>query len=241
VKSNGVKRAFEDESRKSPDHDDMSSDGESSLADARMETDGDKDEEMNLQGHPPVEESDGEESVLQYSVFGEKKESSRRNVDTSKKPRRRSGPYGTDDDEALEPEQPKKPSKTRSGRTTRATQKVTAAAPSKPPAKKVKQTADVVRHIPGGLMEEEEEDEDEDQLATLPTRISRHSSRAGKGKAASVDTTDEMEGGVQTRRRSSRLSAAGSSGYVRAGSPELVSAPKTRRAGRPSAASKKKR
>ena len=264
VKSNGVKRAFEDESRRSPDHDDnASSDSESPQADVRVEPEGgDKryeDETTTRQARAPsIEESDDEDNkALQYSLFGAKKGSSKRNVDA---PKKKLGGHGhesyriDDEDESMEIyEQPereqKKPAKTRSGRTTRATQQKAAATMSlsKPPAKKAKQIKDVVRHIPGGLMEEDDDDDDEeeqDQVMALPTtRIPRNSSRAGvvkgKRKAPSVDNTDEMEVGVQTRRRSSRLTA-GSSGRI---SPEpVVVAPKTRRAaGRTSTASKKKR
>jgi len=265
VKSNGVKRAFEDESRRSPDHDDdVSSDSESPQADVEVEPErgegyGDKTTTHQARGALSIEESD-EDKSLQYSVFGAKKESSKRNMEVSKKKlgKHGHGSHGMDDEdedtEIYEREQ-KKPTKTRNGRTTRATQqKAAATAPlSKPPAKKAKQIKDVVRHIPGGLMEEDDDDDDddeedhEDQVTALPTtRIPRNSSRAGiakgKRKAPSVDNTDEMEvGGIQTRRRSSRLTAAGSSGRI-SPEPVVVVAPKTRRAGgRTSTASKKKR
>lgn len=246
VKSNGVKRTLEDESGRSPEHDGMSSGGDSPLSDVRMEPEREKDGEgkTTQPDNPPGEETDEEDTALQYSVFGAKNESPKRNASISKKIRGQNGSFRMDEDEFMEnhePERQKKPTKTRSGRTMRATQKAVAV-PSKPPAKKAKQAKGVVRHIPGGLMDEDEdEDEQEDQLTILPTRISRQSSRAGKGKSASVDTTDEMERGVQTRRRSSRLSAAGSSGSIRGASPEAVIGSKTRRAGRPSAASKRKR
>ena len=247
VKSNGMKRAFEDEELgKSPDDGEASLNGKSPVIEVADGDDG-YDAEPTTQDRRSdlVEESDDEDTGLQYSVFGAKKESLNRIVD-SRKIAGRTRSHRLDEDDGMEsrePEPSKKPIKTQSGRTRHAKQTTSTipTVPSKPPSKKVKQAKEIARHIPGGLIEDEDDDEDgedEDQVSSLPTRTSR-SIRGGKGKAGSVGMMDESEGGVQIRRRSSRLSAAGSSGSVRAASLEFV-APKTKRTGRTSTAAKKR-
>jgi len=252
VKSNGVKRAFEDEPARSSDREGTPAEAVSGALNVGTGREGD--EAIGYQGETrgrksaSADDSD-DENVLQYSVFGAKGESSSRNVDITKKTTRQKTPpgaYGLDDmedDQGLESQ--KKHGRTRSGRTTRATQKVGDTASSKPPAKKKRQAKEKeVRNIPGGLMEDDDDEpneEHEDQIAPLPVRMSRSNrSAGGKRKSLSADTTDEMEG-IQTRRRSSRLTAAGSSASMRGVSPEPAPLPRTKKTSRSSTTSKKKR
>ncbi len=234
MKSNGVKRAFEDDTNKSPDAPEI---------DVDMDVEP-GDESFGQQETKQGQKSDEEENLLQYSVFGTKSRSPKRVGEVSKKKARQKTPPGSfgmdeeDTNEDLESDRQKKTVKTRSGRPTRATQKTVTATSSKPPAKRARQSSDkdLTRSIPGGLMEEDEDEdneEQEDQIAPLPARKSRLS-RA----KSSADTADEMEGGVKTRRRSSRLSATGSGGSNRGLSPELTVAPKARKSGK---TTKKKR
>jgi len=237
VKSNGVKRAFEDDTNKSPDTPELGVDMDVELADESFER------QETKQG----QEGDDEEDLLQYSVFGTKSRSPKRVGEVSQKKARQKTPpgsFGMDEEdiyEDLESDRQKKTVKTRSGRSTRATQKTATATSSKPPAKRARQSSgkDLTRSIPGGLMEEDEDEgneEQEDRIAPLPAR----NSRLSRAKS-SVDTTDEMEGGVKTRRRSSRLSATGSAGSNRGLSPELSVAPKSRKSGKTNTGTKKKR
>ena len=252
VKLNGVKRAFEDESARNSDLEERPAGAKSAALDVDKGRDDDEvmeyQEETRGRKSASVDNSD-DENVLQYSVFGAKNESSSRNVDTTRKATRQKTPPGAymddmEEDQGLE--SPKGHRRTRGGRTTRASQKVADTTSSKPPAKKTKQTKEKqVRNIPGGLMEDDDDEEHEDQIAPLPapvrtSRSNRAGGGGGKRKSLSVDTTDEMEG-IQTRRRSSRLTAAGSSASMRGVSPEPPPLPRTKKTNRSSATSKKKR
>ena len=255
VKLNGVKRAFEDEPTRNSDREESPA-GAAKSAALNVDKERDDDEVMGYQEetqgrkNTSADDSD-DENVLQYSVFGAKTESSSRNVDATRKATRQKTPPGAymddmEDDQGLDSQKGHRRT-TRGGRTTRASQKAVDTASSKPPAKKTKQTKEKqVRNIPGGLMEDDDDEEHEDQIAPLPppvrtSRSNRSAAGGGKRKSLSADTTDEMEG-IQTRRRSSRLTAAGSSASVRGVSPEPPPPlPRTKKTNRSSATSKKKR
>lgn len=90
-----------------------------------------------------------------------------------------------------------------------------------PAAKQVTRTKrvkdqDLGRSLPGSLMDEEEEEEEEDYVAPLraPSPPKRPLRKARSSTASDLGQDDT---GVQTRRRSSRLSTAGS---AHGGSPE---------------------
>jgi hypothetical protein len=188
----------------------------------------------------PDEKEDENVNVLQYSVFSEERKkppssrvSSRKSASATK------APPGTfmSDDEAMDQDHEaerddEEQARAKRGRTTRTTRAIKET--SIPPAKKLRQTRskDLSLSIPGGFNQEQEEEEDEVAPLRVPSPVRRPIRKSRS--SASVDPIEETEG-VQTRRRSSRLTTTGS---VNGGSPEPPSkARKTTRAG----AAKKKR
>ena len=258
AKTNGVKRAFEEDAHKSPEPVELTANPAGVSMDMDTEKEDDSFEQEPERGRKSnvTENTDDEENGLQYSVFSSKaKQAAPKSSSTaSKKAAKQKAPpgsFGSDHEDAVDEdhdvEHKKSISRTRSSRPTRASkaQPAPAPAPSKPPAKKARQSKgkDLSRSIPGGLMDEDddEEHEEEDEVPPLPaprapSPVSRSRPVRKARSSVSVDTADEMEG-IQTR-RSTRLTK-GASGSVHGGSPEPP-APKTRKSGRASTSKKKR-
>ncbi|PPR04583.1 hypothetical protein CVT24_012011 [Panaeolus cyanescens] len=235
-KTNGVKRSFPEELNHSPEpHEPL---------DLDMETDNEGKVEKDLPNgkqNGAAHDHDADEgNALQYSVFSNQKQApiAAQPPPAKISSKMKSPPPGSlmSDDDAMDEDQEEEPKPTsRSSRTTRKSVATSSKSQpvQKPPAKKARQSKKPVsRSIPGGLMDEDdiggdEDGEEEDQVAPLrvpsPPPATTSAPRRGVRKsrsAASVDTTDEMEG-IQTRRRSSRLTTTGS---VNGGSPEQPAA-----------------
>lgn len=239
-KTNGTKRAFEEDHTRSPERPNQNISTQS--GDVDMDIDAQK-ESVSLvkdkrkgrkSGSQAVDdEKDENGNVLQYSVFAEGKKRPSSRVSSKKSASTTKAPPGTfiSDDEAMdqdheEERDDEEQARTKRGRTTRTTRAIKET--SNPPAKKLRQTRskDPSLSIPGGFNQEQEEEEDEVAPLRVPSPARRPIRKSRS--AASVDPTEETEG-VQTRRRSSRLTATGS---VNGGSPEPPSkARKTVRAG----------
>lgn len=233
-KTNGVKRSFPEELNHSPERPEH--------RDSDMETDNEgkstKETSNGKQNGAAHHDDVDEGNTLQFSVFGAQKPTPAAPQPPPPKPpsKMRSPPPGSfmSDEDAMdedrEQEEPKPASRGRGTRKAAAAASAKSQAAEKPPAKKARQSKKPVsRSIPGGLMDEDdigggdEDGEEEDQVAPLrapsPPPVTASAPKRGVRKsrsAASVDTTDEMEG-IQTRRRSSRLTTTGS---VNGGSPE---------------------
>ncbi|KIM46978.1 hypothetical protein M413DRAFT_440532 [Hebeloma cylindrosporum] len=222
-KTNGTKRAFEEDHTRSPERpnqnistqpDDVDMEVDAQKESASLGKEKKRGRKSGSKAVEPEEKEDDSGNVLQYSVFSEEKRkkrpssrvSSRKSASSTKAP---PGTFISDDEqmdqdheEERDEEEQTRTKRSRTTRTTRGAVKET----SNPPAKKLKQarSKDLSLSIPGGR----------------PVRKARSS--------ASVDPMEETEG-VQTRRRSSRLTTTGS---VNGGSPEPPSkARKTVRAG----------
>ncbi|CAA7267199.1 unnamed protein product [Cyclocybe aegerita] len=244
VKTNGVKRAFEDDStNRSPERVDTMH-----TVDADMETekeDNSFEKPSSRRGRKSnVTERGGDDddnNILQYSVFGakEKRASPQFASKASSKKAGKKAPPGTfgseDEDNAeedreqheAEPQRTSARSRTSTSRSTRGSRAHTV---TKPPAKKARQVKEknLGRSIPGALMDDDDEedhdpvqDEEEDRVAPLrapsPPPVTRRPARKARSSASVI--SDEGEG-RQTRRRSSRLTTGGSSASVVGGSPE---------------------
>ncbi|KJA23117.1 hypothetical protein HYPSUDRAFT_163737 [Hypholoma sublateritium FD-334 SS-4] len=260
-KTNGVKRAFEEDTHRSPersdalDHDvDMDEgvvmragaslregDPRSNGVDPEDTTPKSKGRRRGRVSAATEEPEEDDASVLQYSVFRASEEPTYPPPNSQPKSQsgrgRRKAPPGSfapsDDDDAMDEDiEERKPRKTTRSR---ASAKETHAAPTKPPAKKARQikAADLSRSIPGGFGDDDDvhdlEEEEEDQVAPLRA-ISPPRRGARKLRASmSLDSTADEGEGVQTRRRSSRLTMNGS---AHDGSPEPGPAPKPKKATR---------
>ncbi|KDR80023.1 hypothetical protein GALMADRAFT_208249 [Galerina marginata CBS 339.88] len=252
AKTNGVKRAFEEDTNRSPERANNAS--ARTADDVEMETENEdtsfeKDKRDGKKKNGNAEQPDNDEDIaLEYSVFAAKKkraasQPSKRKVTPKIPP----GSFaGSEDDDVMMDDDQEEEEKTRRTRTSRSTATRTSKAQtqtqtvSKPPAKKARQIKekDLSRSIPGSLMmddEEGEEEEEDDQVAPLraPSPHPRRPVRKSRS-AASVEMADESEG-VQTRRRSTRLTVGGTGsagGSANGGSPEppLLKAKKATRA-----------
>ncbi|KAF8181999.1 nuclear pore complex assembly-domain-containing protein [Pholiota molesta] len=261
-KTNGVKRAFEEEVSHSPERpdavvQDMDVDMEVQIEEEEVfvrdkqngAEAGKEKEKPNGRGRrrgrisaATEEPEEEEDNVLQYSVFGTSKEPEASPPSLRRKAAKKKAPPGSfavseDEDAMDEDHDGHKPRKTT--RTRKSTSRADVEEPqAKPPAKKARQTKekDLSRSIPGGFGDEEPEQEEEDQVAPLrapsPPRRGARKLRASLSVESSVDETE----GVKTRRRSSRLTTNGS---VHGGSPEPPSAPKTRKTATRTAKKKK--
>jgi hypothetical protein len=242
TKTNGVKRPFE-ETTQSPERPNIST----SDADAIMAIEPETDRPQSpATGSQKVEQKKDkaqeteDENVLQFSVFSK----GRNNHSSPEPPSRRKhipksppGSFVSDDDDAMdEDDEQRNPMKSRRSRPTRSSQPQ---AISKPPAKKARQVKDqgIKMSIPGSLMDEEEQEEEDDYIA--PLRAPSPPKRAVRKARSSVSVSVEDEG-IQTRRRSSRLTTASTThGSAHSGSPEPPAAVRTKRGTRGGA--KKKR
>ena len=243
TKTNGVKRPFE-ETTESPERPNISEND----ADVFMANEPEKDLPQNSftggqkgeQKDKAQEAQDENENVLQFSVFSKGRDDhsspeppSRRNHIPKSPP----GSYVSDDDVMDEDDdEQRKPTKPSSR--SRPTRSSKSRPVSKPPAKKARQVKDqgIKMSIPGSLMDEDEQDEEDDYVAPLraPSPPKRAVRKARSSVSVSVSVEDE---GIQTRRRSSRLSTT--HGSAHSGSPEPPAAVKTKRGARGGA--KKKR
>ncbi|KAJ3516020.1 hypothetical protein NLJ89_g1394 [Agrocybe chaxingu] len=243
AKTNGVKRAFEDDNtNRSPERVDTTH-----TADVDMET---EKEDSSFEKPPSRRgrksnvtergDDDDDNNVLQYSVFGAKAKRASPQIPSktsSKKAGKKAPPgtFGSEDEDNVEedreqheaePQRTSARSRTSASRSTRAS-KVHAV--TKPPAKKARQVKekDLSRSIPGALMDDDDEEEhnpvleEEDRVGPLrapsPPPVGRRPARKARSSASVI--SDEGEG-MQTRRRSSRLTTGGSSASVVGGSPE---------------------
>jgi hypothetical protein len=240
TKTNGVKRPFE-ETTQSPERPNIST----SDADVIMAIELEKDHPQSpVTGSQKVEQKDKaqeaeDENVLQFSVFSK----GRNDHSSPEPPSRRKhipksppGSYVSEDDDAMdEDDEQRNSTKSRRSRPTRSSKPQ---AISKPPAKKARQVKDqgIKMSIPGSLMDEDEQEEEEDYVA--PLRAPSPPKRAvRKARSVSVSVEDE---GIQTRRRSSRLTTASTThGSAHSGSPEPPAAVRTKRGTR--GGTKKKR
>ncbi|PPQ74068.1 hypothetical protein CVT26_006949 [Gymnopilus dilepis] len=266
-KTNGVKRAFEDDSNRSPERPESSPPPREADGDVDMDTEPadssfEKPRKSARKSNVTEEADDEEDNALQYSVFGGKKErapATRISKPTSSKRKSAQAPPGalmdSDDDDAAMDEEEDTSKRKRPSRTTRSTRShqqpqptTTTTASSKPPSKRARQIKekDFSRSIPGSLMHDEDdgEDEEDDHVAPLraPSPAAAPTSKRPVRKSrssVSVEVSDDFESGVQTRRRSSRLGVTTSHGS--GGSPEPAPAPKPRKSTRSAAGGKKKR
>lgn len=234
-KTNGVKRAFEEHISRSPERANTSI----NTVDHDVEMESEKEDAFETEKRrgrksAATDHGEAEENPLQYSVFGGNKEAEKAESSSAKKTTRKAPPgsFLSDNEDAMdEDHEDISTSKKRTSRnTTRPSKSQTT---SKPPAKKPRQTKEI-RTIPGGLMDEGELDEGEDEVAPLRATSPKRPIRKARS-SASVEMTDDGEG-VQTRRRSSRLTTGGS---AHGGSPEPP-APKAKKAARTSGARKKR-
>ena len=240
TKTNGVKRPFE-ETTQSPERPNIST----SDADVIMAIEPETDHPQSLvTGSQKVEQKDKvqeaeDENVLQFSVFSK----GRNHHSSPEPPSRRKhipksppGSYVSEDDDAMdEDDEQRNPTKARRSRPTRSSKPQVI---SKPPAKKARQVKDqgIKMSIPGSLMDEDEQEEEDDYIA--PLRAPSPPKRAVRKARSSVSVSVEDEG-IQTRRRSSRLTTASTTHGSHSGSPEPPASVRTKRGTR--GGSKKKR
>ncbi|KAH9478434.1 hypothetical protein JR316_0008889 [Psilocybe cubensis] len=227
-KTNGVQPTFEEDVTSSPERPDTSMNTEQ---DVEMEPEKeDQHEDGKRRGRKSIvsDNGDAEENTLQFSVFGAK-ETDKAEGSTAKKGMRKAPPgdFMSDEDDAMEEDQDVSTSKKRTSRTTTRSSKS-----SKPPAKKPRQTKEP-RTIPGGIMEDGDLDEGDDEVAPLRAPSPKRTARKPRSSASVESTMDDGEG-VQTRRRSSRLTTGG--GSTHGGSPE----PKVKKTSRASGGRKKR-
>jgi hypothetical protein len=238
TKTNGVKRPFE-ETAQSPERPNVSANEADGFMAIEPETNRPQSpstvSQRGEQRNKAQEAEDENENVLQFSVF-----SKGRDVHSSPPSRRKHipksppGSYVSEDDAMDEDDdEQRKPTKSSRSRPTRSSKSQPI---SKPPTKKARQVKDqgIKMSIPGSLMDE---DEEEDYVA--PLRAPSPPKRAVRKARSSVSASVEDEG-VQTRRRSSRLTTTGTAhGSAHSGSPEPPAAVRTKRGARGGA--KKKR
>ena len=242
TKTNGVKRPFE-ETTQSPERPNISAN------DVIMAIEPETDHPQNPftgsqkreQKDKAQEAEDENENVLQFSVFSKGRDDHSSPDPPSRRkhiPKSPPGSYVSEDDDAMDEDddEQRKPTKSSRSRPTRSSK---SQAVSKPPAKKARQVKDqeIKMSIPGSLMDEDELEEEEDYVA--PLRAPSPPKRAVRKARSSVSVSVEDEG-IQTRRRSSRLSTTGTThGSAHSGSPEPPAAVRTKRGTRSGA--KKKR
>ena len=243
TKTNGVKRPFE-ETTQSPERPNVSA----NVADVFMpiETETDRPQRpspVNQNGEQKdkaQEAEDEDENVLQFSVFSKGRDAHSSPEAQSRRkriPKSPPGSYVSEDDAMDEDDdEQRKPTKSNRSRLTRSSKSQPI---SKPPAKKARQVKDqgLKMSIPGSLMDEDEQEEEEDYVA--PLRAPSPPKRAVRKARSSVSVSVEDEG-IQTRRRSSRLTTTATThGSAHSGSPEPPAAVRTKRGARGGA--KKKR
>ncbi|KAF8802250.1 hypothetical protein BYT27DRAFT_7226558 [Phlegmacium glaucopus] len=253
TKSNGVKRPFE-ETTQSPERPERPERPDISTNDAdvvmAVEQESDRPERSSKRGQKgrvaeqkdKAQESEHEdENTLQFSVFKGRDDHSSPEPPSRRKiiPKSPPGSYVSDDDDAMDADhdEPRKTTRSRGSRPTRSSKPQ---AISKPPAKKARQVKnqETRMNIPGSLMDDDDElEEEEDHVA--PLRAPSPPRRAVR-KARSSVSVDMDEEGIQTRRRSSRLTTTGTAyGSAHSGSPEPPVAVRTKKGTRGGA--KKKR
>jgi hypothetical protein len=241
TKRNGVKRPFE-ETTQSPERPNISSNDADVIMAVDPETerpqDSSKPGQKGEQKDKAQEAEDDNENVLQFSVFKGRDVTSSPEPPSRRKriPKSPPGSYVSEDDDAMdEDDEQSKPKKSRPSRPTRSSKPQTV---SKPPAKKARQVKEQgpKMSIPGSLMDDDEMEE-EDYVA--PLRAPSPPKRAVR-KARSSASVDVEDDGIQTRRRSSRLSTTGMThGSAHSGSPEPPAAVRTKKGTR--SGGKKKR
>jgi len=236
--SAGTKRAFEVVEEPEPvrdvemddDEEDVTRDGEGEDKDLDVHRGREKKRRSRRR---EVDEEREEEDGFRYSVFGngngphvQPAPGHKGIAPVTEKPSRRlpPGAFTSDEEEAHEdedeeiPAPPLPPARgTRPTRQSARTAAVTAAPAPPQPAKTTRRSAkavkdkDLGRSLPGSLIDEGEDEEDE-YVAPLrhPSPAHRRSARKARASTPSdVGDGDGAEGGgVQTRRRSSRLSSA---------------------------------
>jgi len=244
TKTNGVKRPFE-ETAQSPER-------PNNPADVVMtvEQESDRPERSSKRGQKAraaeqrdkAQEAEHEdENTLQFSVFKGRDDHSSPEPPSRRKiiPKSPPGSYVSDEDDAMDEDhdEPRKIIRSRNSRPTRSSKSQPI---PKPPAKKARQVKhqETKMNIPGSLMDDDDElEEEEDYVA--PLRAPSPPRRAVRKVRSSV-SVDVDEEGIQTRRRSSRLTTTGvAHGSTHSGSPEPPAAVRTKKGTRGGA--KKKR
>ncbi|KAF8155739.1 nuclear pore complex assembly-domain-containing protein [Crassisporium funariophilum] len=214
LKTNGVKRPFEDDMSRSPERapqasNDVDMHTETEKADVLMDKSNSR---PSRKSTITEEEEDEDRTALQYSVFSGRKERSSPQASSKRGPfKAPPGSYASEEEDAMDDDEDnsrRKPTRT-------STRPATSAA-SKPPAKKARQVKEpeLGRSLPGTLMADDEEEEDHVAPLRAPSPPRRGARKARS--SVSMEMADDGEG-VQTRRRSSRLTTTGS---AHGGSPE---------------------
>jgi len=254
-KTNGVKRAFEEDINRNSDRPDVTS--HTVDADADMET-----ERADSSFEKPrrsarksgmTEEVDEEEDPLQYSVFSSKKDRSAPHPSTStftKKGGLKNPPGSfmeSEDDEAAMDEDHEEEDTSKRKRASRTTMRATrpthlqpqlqpqptttTATSSKPPAKKARQIKekDLSRSIPGSLMDEDEEEEEEDRITPLraPSPVAAAPTSKRPVRKARSSASVEVGDDFESGVQTRRRSSrlGATSSHHSGGSPEPVAAP----------------
>ena len=244
TKTNGVKRHFQ-ETTQSPERPNAATNDDADVVmSVEQETDrAERSSRRNQKGRvgeqkDKAQEAEVEvENILQFSVFTGHDDRSSLEPPSRRKtiPKSPPGSYVSEEDEAMDEDHDEGRKTTRS-RGSRPTRSSKSQAISKPPAKKARQVKDqkTRMNMPGSLIDDDEELEgEEDHIAPLrsPSPL-----RRAVRKARSSVSTDMGGEGIQTRRRSSRLTTHGS---AHSGSPEPPATTRTKKGTRGSA--KKKR
>ena len=243
TKTNGVKRPFE-ETTQTPERPNISANDADVFMAIEPETDRPPSpftsSQKGEQKDKAQEAEDENENVLQFSVFSKGRDDHSSPDPPSRKhiPKSPPGSYVSDDDAMDEDDDEQRKPSTKPSRS-RPTRSSKSQPISKPPAKKARQVKDqgIKMSIPGSLMDEDEQEEEEDYVA--PLRAPSPPKRAVRKARSSASVSVEDEG-IQTRRRSSRLTTTGTAhGSTHSGSPEPPAAVRTKRGARGGA--KKKR
>ena len=241
TRTNGVKRPFE-ETTQSPERPNISANDADVVMAIELESNRPKSPFTGSQKGEQKDKAQEAENVLQFSVFSKGREDHSSPEPPSRRkhiPKSPPGSYVSEDDEAMDEDNDEQRKITKSNRS-RPTRSSKPQAISKPPAKKARQVKDqgIKMSIPGSLMDEDELEEEEDYVA--PLRAPSPPKRAVRKARSSASVVSVEDEGIQTRRRSSRLSTTGTThGSAHSGSPEPPAAVRTKRGTRGGA--KKKR
>lgn len=241
TRTNGVKRPFE-ETTQSPERPNISANDADVVMAIELESNRPKSPFTGSQKGEQKDKAQEAENVLQFSVFSKGREDHSSPEPPSRRkhiPKSPPGSYVSEDDDAMDEDNDEQRKITKSNRS-RPTRSSKPQAISKPPAKKARQVKDqgIKMSIPGSLMDEDELEEEEDYVA--PLRAPSPPKRAVRKARSSASVVSVEDEGIQTRRRSSRLSTTGTThGSAHSGSPEPPAAVRTKRGTRGGA--KKKR
>ena len=238
-KTNGVKRPFE-ETTQSPERPNISANDADVIMAVEPETRRPQSpftgSQKGEQKDKAQEAEDENDNALQFSVFSKGRDEPSSPEPPSRRkhiPKSPPGSFVSDDDDAMDEDddEQRKPTKSSRSRPTRSSK---SQAISKPPAKKARQVKNqgIKMSIPGSLMDEDEQEEEEDYVA--PLRAPSPPKRAARKARSSASVLSVEDEGIQTRRRSSRLSTTTGTthGSAYSGSPEPLAVVRTKRGAR---------